>query len=40
MKGQEFHINTERATITVFVDGQTGGQIKALLFSIHLKYVL
>ena len=37
MKGQQFQINTEKATFTLFVEGLIGGQTKALLLDIHLN---
>ena len=37
VKGQQFPVNTERSSFTVFVEGHSGGQIKALLLCIHFN---
>ena len=37
MKGQRFHITSERSSFTLCVEGQTGGQVNTLLLSVHLN---
>ena len=39
MKGQHFQINTERSSFTLCVQGQTGGQIEALLVRYSFEYI-